>query len=81
MEQNNGNTSQWEPQARTLLAPLSAHLRDSNPNLATDVLDRVYASISLRDLVDLNTSALLKEHLKSTIGAFGFLIFNSRRRH
>ena len=70
----NDNREEWERDGRSLLAPLTE--RDPKPRraLVESAIDRAYASMSVRDIVEFSTAVFVKEHLWSSIQALTSLL-------
>ena len=79
MASKNRNADPWESQARLLLAPLAEQPPKPKPNLTDDVLDQVYASISMGDILEFSTTVLVREHLGVVIAAVGPLLVDRGR--
>lgn len=80
MPSKNGNREQWEREARSLLAPLVDHEAKARPTLAEEAMNRTYASMSVRDIVEFSTTVLVKEHLWSSIAALASLLRPASQR-
>ncbi len=74
MAAKDGKTEQWEQEARSLLGPLTEQEPRARPALAEAAMNRAYASLSVRDIVEFSTTVLVKEHLWSSIGALAALL-------
>ena len=80
MPSKNENREQWEREARSLLAPLMDYEAKARPTLADAAMNRTYASMSLRDIVEFSTTVLVKEHLWSSIATLASLLQPASRR-
>lgn len=80
MPPKTGKREQWERDGQSLLAPLMDREPTARPTLADAAMDRAYASMSFRDIVEFSTTVLVKEHLWSSIEALASLLRPASRR-
>ena len=74
MASGNDNREEWERDGRSLLAPLLE--RDPKPRrtLVEAAMNRTYASMSIRDIVEFSTAVFVKQHLWPSIEALTALL-------
>lgn len=80
MPTKNGSREQWEREAQGLLAPLVDHEPRARTTLADAAMNRTYASMSVRDIVEFSTTVLVREHVWSSIAALASLFRPASRR-
>lgn len=74
MPSRKSNGEHWEREARSLLAPLMDQEPRARPTLADAAMNRTYASMSVRDIVEFSTTVLARGHLWASIAALASLL-------
>ena len=67
MASRNTDLDAWEHEARRLLSPLAREQPQANPMLSEAAMNRVYASMTIGDILEFSTSVLVREHLCSSV--------------
>ena len=67
MASSKADNEAWEHEAEGLLSPLVRREPQANPMLSEAVMNRVYASITIGDILEFSTAVLVREHLCSAV--------------